>query len=131
MCDGNKLELRKGHSPSYSSHHFLVITTTTDMFRSAVSKSLFGAARPTLSKVIARPSVARGYHEKVISHYEKPRNVCLVFFRVWTAFLSDNDFFLRSRLVLSPKVTLTSEQDSLGHLREFSSDRPARRQPRS
>ncbi|TFK43364.1 FeS cluster assembly scaffold IscU [Crucibulum laeve] len=45
------------------------------MFRSAISKTLFNAARPTVSRTLARPVAARGYHEKVISHYEKPRNV--------------------------------------------------------
>lgn len=52
------------------------------MFRSAVAKSVLRAsARPSTSavaaasRVAARPALARGYHEKVISHYEKPRNV--------------------------------------------------------
>ncbi len=30
---------------------------------------------PRLSQLSARPVVARAYHEKVISHYERPRNV--------------------------------------------------------
>ncbi|KAF8803686.1 iron sulfur cluster assembly protein 1 [Phlegmacium glaucopus] len=47
------------------------------MFRSAIKKSLFAASRPTptLARTSLRPFVARGYHENVISHYEKPRNV--------------------------------------------------------
>ncbi|CAL1701593.1 unnamed protein product [Somion occarium] len=44
------------------------------MFRSAISKTVLNAA-PRASRVTARPLLARGYHEKVISHYEKPRNV--------------------------------------------------------
>lgn len=48
------------------------------MFRSAITKPLFAAARPALVRTTARPAVAaRQYHEKVISHYEKPRNVCV------------------------------------------------------
>ncbi|TFY69608.1 hypothetical protein EVG20_g3063 [Dentipellis fragilis] len=41
------------------------------MFRAAVTNALRApvAVRP------ARPALARAYHEKVISHYEKPRNV--------------------------------------------------------
>ncbi|KAF9535111.1 NifU-like N terminal domain-containing protein [Crepidotus variabilis] len=43
------------------------------MFRQSLAKSVLATARP---QVAARPAVAaRGYHEKVISHYEKPRNV--------------------------------------------------------
>ncbi|KAI0796494.1 FeS cluster assembly scaffold IscU [Abortiporus biennis] len=45
------------------------------MFRSALSKAAFNTARPRVAQVAARPALARGYHEKVISHYEKPRNV--------------------------------------------------------
>ncbi|KAF7776073.1 hypothetical protein Agabi119p4_4466 [Agaricus bisporus var. burnettii] len=46
------------------------------MFRAAISRPLFAAARPTARRVFARPPVtACYYHEKVISHYEKPRNV--------------------------------------------------------
>ncbi|KAH9998386.1 FeS cluster assembly scaffold IscU [Russula vinacea] len=30
---------------------------------------------PRVSRLTARPVVARAYHEKVISHYERPRNV--------------------------------------------------------
>ncbi|KAF6762857.1 iron sulfur cluster assembly protein 1 [Ephemerocybe angulata] len=45
------------------------------MFRSAISKSLLAAARPTVARSAARPLAVRSYHEKVISHYEKPRNV--------------------------------------------------------
>ena len=44
------------------------------MFRSALTKSVL-TANTRASLVGARPVLARGYHEKVISHYEKPRNV--------------------------------------------------------
>lgn len=30
---------------------------------------------PRVSRLSARPVIARAYHEKVISHYERPRNV--------------------------------------------------------
>ncbi|KAF5363578.1 hypothetical protein D9756_000541 [Leucocoprinus leucothites] len=46
------------------------------MFRSAITRPLFAAARPALARNVARPAIAtRQYHEKVISHYERPRNV--------------------------------------------------------
>ncbi|KAF8591466.1 FeS cluster assembly scaffold IscU [Ramaria rubella] len=41
------------------------------MFRSVISKSLL----PTVTRVGRSPVIARAYHEKVISHYEQPRNV--------------------------------------------------------
>ncbi|KAF4602257.1 iron-binding protein [Pleurotus pulmonarius] len=44
------------------------------MFAAAISSNVLRAARPTVSKAI-RPLGARAYHEKVISHYERPRNV--------------------------------------------------------
>ncbi|KAF7794544.1 hypothetical protein EIP86_005678 [Pleurotus ostreatoroseus] len=44
------------------------------MLRSTLARSVLSpAARPAIAA--ARPVLARGYHEKVISHYEKPRNV--------------------------------------------------------
>ncbi|KAI0092437.1 FeS cluster assembly scaffold IscU [Irpex rosettiformis] len=44
------------------------------MFRSAIVRTALTATpRATVSAI--RPALARGYHEKVISHYEKPRNV--------------------------------------------------------
>lgn len=43
------------------------------MFRSAITKSLLSPS--AASRVALRPLAARAYHEKVISHYEKPRNV--------------------------------------------------------
>lgn len=49
------------------------------MFRSAVTKTVLSAARPAASRALQRPLLARAYHEKVISHYEQPRNV-------WTHF---------------------------------------------
>ncbi|KAH9947309.1 FeS cluster assembly scaffold IscU [Amylocystis lapponica] len=47
---------------------------TTTMFRSALAKTVLNAS-PRASRVATRPVLARGYHEKVISHYEQPRNV--------------------------------------------------------
>ena len=44
------------------------------MFRAALSKSVLNTAART-NRVALRPVLARGYHEKVISHYEQPRNV--------------------------------------------------------
>ncbi|KNZ73856.1 Iron sulfur cluster assembly protein 1, mitochondrial [Termitomyces sp. J132] len=46
------------------------------MFRSAVTKTVLSAVRPRASQAGIRPVAARGYHENVISHYERPRNVC-------------------------------------------------------
>lgn len=48
----------------------------TTMFRSTIAKSLVNAS-PRASRLAARPVLARAYHEKVISHYEQPRNVRL------------------------------------------------------
>ncbi|KAJ7283835.1 FeS cluster assembly scaffold IscU [Mycena rebaudengoi] len=45
------------------------------MFRLAVTKSVLSVARPAVSRAVQRPILARAYHEKVISHYERPRNV--------------------------------------------------------
>ncbi|KAJ7068121.1 iron sulfur cluster assembly protein 1 [Mycena amicta] len=42
------------------------------MLRSALNSSLRSVARPA---TLQRPILARAYHEKVISHYEQPRNV--------------------------------------------------------
>lgn len=75
------------------------------MFRSALSK-IPTAARPIGSQVLSVPAAARYYHENVISHYERPRNVRLAFFRTHATVLSDNGF----RLVLFPRVTSTSAQ---------------------
>lgn len=44
------------------------------MLRSALSKTVLTAA-PRRAVPAFAPVVKRGYHEKVISHYEKPRNV--------------------------------------------------------
>ena len=61
------------------------------MFRSALSKVPLNPA-PRAGKAVARPVLARGYHEKVISHYERPRNVRSSL-RAWALdFLSDNLF---------------------------------------
>lgn len=46
------------------------------MFRSTLTKTVLNTKiRP--SSVGLQPVVARAYHEKVISHYESPRNVSL------------------------------------------------------
>jgi len=44
------------------------------MFSSLLQKSVLGTATRA-SRLNARPLLARAYHEKVISHYENPRNV--------------------------------------------------------
>ncbi|KAG5643787.1 iron-binding protein [Asterophora parasitica] len=45
------------------------------MFRSALTKTVLNAARPSVFQNTLRPIAARAYHENVISHYERPRNV--------------------------------------------------------
>jgi len=45
------------------------------MFRSAITKTILNAARPRAFQATLPQVAARGYHENVISHYEKPRNV--------------------------------------------------------
>ena len=63
---------------------------TTTMFRSTLSKTVLNAS-PRASRAATRPVLARGYHEKVISHYEQPRNVRLDQPRLSYVFgLSDN-----------------------------------------
>jgi hypothetical protein len=58
------------------------------MLRSAVSNNVLNVARQTASRATMRPVLSRAYHENVISHYEKPRNVgILLFFLLWTAFI--------------------------------------------
>ncbi|KAG6880297.1 iron-binding protein [Termitomyces sp. T32_za158] len=47
------------------------------MFRSAVSKTVLNVARPRAFQAGLLPLAARGYHENVISHYERPRNTAL------------------------------------------------------
>lgn len=54
--------------------------------RTASTLASTSFARPVLAKPIARPIVAQGfnvvkrsYHEKVIDHYENPRNVSIHF----------------------------------------------------
>lgn len=49
---------------------------TPTMLRSSIAKTLVNAS-PRASRLAARPVLARAYHEKVISHYEQPRNVRL------------------------------------------------------
>ena len=62
------------------------------MLRSAIKNFLFTISRPTstLGRASLRPLLARGYHENVISHYEKPRNVCRYFYVYTRIPLSDN-----------------------------------------
>jgi len=62
------------------------------MFRSALSKSVLSSASRA-STITARPALARAYHEKVISHYEQPRNV---------GSLNKNDFDVGTGLVGAP-----------------------------
>ncbi len=45
------------------------------MFRLTIARTVLSSARPVASLAALRPVLARGYHEKVISHYERPRNV--------------------------------------------------------
>ncbi|KIM68694.1 hypothetical protein SCLCIDRAFT_105062 [Scleroderma citrinum Foug A] len=45
------------------------------MIRSALSKVVVNSTRPPVSRTSLTPALSRGYHEKVISHYENPRNV--------------------------------------------------------
>jgi Fe-S cluster assembly scaffold IscU len=62
------------------------------MFRSALTKTVFNnAARPRAA--VIQPVIARAYHEKVISHYESPRNV---------GSLNKNDFDVGTGLVGAP-----------------------------
>ncbi|KIY49521.1 FeS cluster assembly scaffold IscU [Fistulina hepatica ATCC 64428] len=45
------------------------------MFRSGIAKTVLTAARPRATPSLTRSTPVRFYHEKVISHYEQPRNV--------------------------------------------------------
>ncbi|KAK0498488.1 FeS cluster assembly scaffold IscU [Armillaria luteobubalina] len=45
------------------------------MFRLTAARTILSSARPAASLAALRPVLVRGYHEKVISHYERPRNV--------------------------------------------------------
>ncbi|KAF8914086.1 FeS cluster assembly scaffold IscU [Gymnopilus junonius] len=46
------------------------------MFRSALTRPLVSVSRSAaLARASVTPIIARRYHEKVISHYERPRNV--------------------------------------------------------
>ncbi|KAI6003784.1 FeS cluster assembly scaffold IscU [Pisolithus albus] len=46
------------------------------MFRSALAKTIFNTTAAARPQTVGIASVlSRGYHEKVISHYENPRNV--------------------------------------------------------
>ncbi len=74
------------------------------------------ATLPRISRLATRPVIARAYHEKVISHYERPRNVCSAVAEAFFRPLSDNRFLAR-RWVRSPKVTQTSVLGSSARLR--------------
>ncbi len=41
-----------------------------------LSTRFTAATLPRLSRLATRPVIVRAYHENVISHYERPRNVC-------------------------------------------------------
>ncbi|KIL68147.1 hypothetical protein M378DRAFT_121316 [Amanita muscaria Koide BX008] len=45
------------------------------MLRSTLQSAASSITRPKVARVVIQPIIARGYHEKVISHYERPRNV--------------------------------------------------------
>ena len=66
LVRNDSLPLYHHHTP----HDFLT------MLRSTLAKSVL-TANTRATALAARPVLARGYHEKVISHYEKPRNVRL------------------------------------------------------
>lgn len=86
---------RRGRTAGVNSHSQSPPAPTTPsppttMFRSTIAKSLVNAS-PRASRLAARPVLARAYHEKVISHYEQPRNVRLDQPRLSYVFgLSDN-----------------------------------------
>jgi iron-sulfur cluster assembly enzyme ISCU, mitochondrial len=81
------------------------------MLRSSLSRTVLNAT-PRASGVNARPVLARAYHEKVISHYESPRNVCLRSHAVFVSYLiatflqvgslNKNDFDVGTGLVGAP-----------------------------
>ena len=59
-------------SAGRSTHSTLTVSTPTPIMFS-VRSALTNV--PRVSRLTARPVVARAYHENVISHYERPRNV--------------------------------------------------------
>ncbi|KAF8631254.1 hypothetical protein AX15_002581 [Amanita polypyramis BW_CC] len=46
-----------------------------NVLRSTLRSGISSVMRPNVSRTVSRPLAAREYHENVISHYEKPRNV--------------------------------------------------------
>jgi len=84
------------------------------MFR-ALAKTAAHARpiRPTFQVAAVQ---ARGYHEKVINHYERPRNVC-PHSPVLTSWASDESDTYRSGPC--PKTISTLEPVSLVPLREY------------
>lgn len=107
--------------------HSPITALIPQMFRSAVAKSVLRAsARPStsaaaaVSRVAARPALARGYHEKVISHYEKPRNVRRPPSSLFLVSLSDNlSMACTHRLAHYPRLTRTLGPVLSVHLREY------------
>ena len=61
-------------SPPWLAPHPPTPTLQLTMLSSLVQKSVLSTAT-RVSRLNARPILARAYHEKVISHYENPRNV--------------------------------------------------------
>lgn len=61
----------------------LSLQTIAIMLRQSLTKSILAASRPQFSPASQLVAGARGYHEKVISHYEKPRNVCFTSVLDW------------------------------------------------
>jgi hypothetical protein len=49
--------------------------TTSLMFRPAIAKTSLKRLTPRTGGINLQPVLCRPYHEKVISHYENPRNV--------------------------------------------------------
>lgn len=75
-----RLRLRLTQPPAerkaQNSTHDFQTTITHTMFRTALTKTALAAVPRAASRATLRPVLARAYHEKVISHYENPRNVC-------------------------------------------------------
>ena len=59
------------------------------MLNASLTKSVLKSVSSRSVVNNLRPAAARGYHEKVIQHYEKPRNV-----RVCSSFDVEGSFFV-------------------------------------
>jgi hypothetical protein len=59
------------------SHSFLALHSLTVFIPTPIMFAVRSALTniPRTSRLAAHPVLARAYHEKVISHYERPRNV--------------------------------------------------------